>query len=293
MTRDRKEVEVEWTGHALLKLIDTGGYDTTDRRSVRRRHPRAGRARHRRGRRASCSWSTGAPARWPTTTRSPTCCAAPGSPSCSWPTRWTTRATRPALVAFYELGLGEPLALLGRARHGQRRAAGPARRGQPAAVAWRRRGRGRGRAGRDRRWPSSAGPTPASRRCFNAIAGETRTIVSEIAGTTRDAIDSVGELTRPRLPLHRHGRHAQGGQGQRRRVLLLPAQCAEPRPRPRRHHRGRRHDAASASSTSDLPRGHAPRLRHGDRRQQVATSPRPTSTRSPASPRASCASGPR
>ena len=29
VTRDRKEIEVEWTGHRLL-LVDTGGYDTTE-----------------------------------------------------------------------------------------------------------------------------------------------------------------------------------------------------------------------------------------------------------------------
>ncbi|MBE0528159.1 MAG: GTP-binding protein, partial [Thermoleophilia bacterium] len=29
VTRDRKEVEIEWTGHRLL-FVDTGGYDTTE-----------------------------------------------------------------------------------------------------------------------------------------------------------------------------------------------------------------------------------------------------------------------
>ena len=29
VTRDRKEIEIEWTGHRLL-LVDTGGYDTSE-----------------------------------------------------------------------------------------------------------------------------------------------------------------------------------------------------------------------------------------------------------------------
>ena len=264
VTRDRKEIEVEWTGHRLL-LVDTGGYDTTEdapfaghiREQVERAH-RRGRRRPLRPRRP----------RRPAGRRlraSPTCCAAPRCPSSWSPTRSTTRRARRRRRRSTQLGLGEPL--LVSAVHGTGSgelldrscevtgAAARRRRGAEAAPAE--------IAGRHRR--------PAQRRQVVAVQRHRRRDAHHRQRDRRHDARRHRQRRRDRrrpLPLHRHGRHAQGGQGERRRVLLLPAQRPEPGPRARGHHRRRRHHALRRARPLHLHRGHAARLRHGHRRQQ-------------------------
>ena len=160
VTRDRKEIEVEWTGHRLL-LVDTGGYDTTEdapfaghireqvehaidhgrRRALRARRPyRAARRRPRHRRRAA--------ARQGPRGRGGQQDGRPGEHrdgAGDLPAR-ARRAT----------------AVLGRPRHGQRRAARPARRGHRRGA---RRRRGGGRAGRD----AGGHRRPAQRRQVLAV----------------------------------------------------------------------------------------------------------------------------
>jgi GTPase len=184
VTRDRKEIEVEWTGHRLL-LVDTGGYDTTEDA------PFAGHIREQvehaiaaadvvlfvlDGRTGPLADDYGI-ADVLRRTDVPVVVVANKMDDPS------STATAPEI---YGMGLGEPLLfsavhgtgsgeLLDRlvevsgAVAGDDAEAGPAE--TPVAIVGR--------------------PNAGKSSLFNAIAGETRTIVSDIAGTTRDAIDSV------------------------------------------------------------------------------------------------------
>ena len=79
VTRDRKELLVEWSGDAFA-IVDTGGVDAGDVADDAARDRRPGRAR-RSPRPTWCrSWSTPAPASGRATRSSPTSCAAPASP---------------------------------------------------------------------------------------------------------------------------------------------------------------------------------------------------------------------
>ena len=187
VTRDRKEVEVEWTGRRLL-LVDTGGYDTTEDA------PFAGHIREQvehaiaaadvvvfvlDGRTGPLADDHGI-ADVLRRARVPVVVVANKMDDP------TSTATAPEI---YRLGLGEPLLVsavhgtgsgelldrlvevTGAVADGDDLEAAPAE--TPVAIVGR--------------------PNAGKSSLFNAIAGETRTIVSEIAGTTRDAIDSVIE----------------------------------------------------------------------------------------------------
>jgi GTP-binding protein len=186
VTRDRKEVEVEWTGRRML-LVDTGGYDTTTDA------PFAGHVREqvehaiaaadlvlfvldgRAGPLADDHVIADALRR----ARVPVLLVA---------NKMDDPDARAAAPEVYALGLGEPL--LVSALHGTGTgelldhlvAASGAQRGPDAD------------AGPHETPVAIVGhPNAGKSSLFNAIAGETRTIVSDIAGTTRDAIDSVVE----------------------------------------------------------------------------------------------------
>jgi GTP-binding protein len=185
VTRDRKEIEVEWTGHRLL-LIDTGGYDTTEDA------PFAGHIREQvehaiaaadvvlfvlDGRTGPLADDYGI-ADVLRRTDVPVVVAA---------NKMDDPASTATAPEVYALGLGEPLLIsavhgtgsgelldrlveiTGAVKGEDDEEAGPAE--TPVAIVGR--------------------PNAGKSSLFNAIAGETRTIVSEIAGTTRDAIDSV------------------------------------------------------------------------------------------------------
>jgi GTP-binding protein len=185
VTRDRKEIEVEWTGHRLL-LVDTGGYDTTEDA------PFAGHIREQvehaiaaadvvlfvlDGRTGPLADDYGI-ADVLRRSKVPVVVAA---------NKMDDPSSTTTVAEIYQLGLGEPL--LVSAVHGtgsgelldrlvevtgsvpgeDAEEAAPAE--TPVAIVGR--------------------PNAGKSSLFNAIAREKRTIVSEIAGTTRDAIDSV------------------------------------------------------------------------------------------------------
>jgi GTP-binding protein len=187
VTRDRKEIEIEWTGHRLL-LVDTGGYDTTEDA------PFAGHIREQ----VQHAIAAADVVLFVLDGRS-----GPLADDYSI-ADVLRRAKAPVVVVankmddpsststareIYQLGLGEPLLVsavhgtgsgelldhlvevTGAASDAEDEPAGLAE--TPVAIVGR--------------------PNAGKSSLFNAIAGETRTIVSEMAGTTRDAIDSVVE----------------------------------------------------------------------------------------------------
>ena len=185
VTRDRKEIEVEWAGH-LLRLIDTGGYDTSADA------PFAGHVREQ----VELAISTADVVLFVVDGRA-------GPLADDYEIAAALRRARvpvvlvgnkmddPAAVTaapeLYDLGLGEPVPIS--ALHGlgtgdllellvdvagaerlDDEAAAPLAE-IPVAIVGR--------------------PNAGKSSLFNAILGEPRTIVSEIAGTTRDAIDTA------------------------------------------------------------------------------------------------------
>ena len=186
VTRDRKDVEVDWEGR-LMRMVDTGGYDTAEE------SPYAGHIREqvelaidaadvvlfvvdgRAGPLADDFEIAGVLRR----RRVPVVLVA---------NKLDDPAAVSAAQELYQLGLGEPLIVS--ATHGLGTGelldrlveeAGAERPGDaapsdapaeiPVAIVGR--------------------PNAGKSSLFNAIAGEPRTIVSEIAGTTRDAIDTA------------------------------------------------------------------------------------------------------
>ncbi len=187
VTRDRKEIEVEWTGHRLL-LVDTGGYDTTEDA------PFAGHIREQvehaiaaadtvlfvlDGRTGPLADDYGI-ADVLRRTDVPVVVVANKMDDPS------STATAPEI---YQLGLGEPL--LFSAVHGTGSGELLDRLVEVTGAVL---DDGEDEAAPDETPVAIVGrPNAGKSSLFNAIAGETRTIVSEIAGTTRDAIDSVIE----------------------------------------------------------------------------------------------------
>ncbi len=187
VTRDRKEVDVEWEGRHLL-LIDTGGYDTG------LESPLAG---HIRGQvetaiaaadvvlfvldgRAGALADDFEIAEVLRRARVPVVLVA---------NKLDDPAAKSAAPDLYRLGLGEPLLVssvhgLGTGELLDRlvEATGAQRDDEPAEAA----------AGLAEIPVAIVGrPNAGKSSLFNAIVGEPRTIVSEIAGTTRDAIDTA------------------------------------------------------------------------------------------------------
>jgi GTP-binding protein len=186
VTRDRKEIEVEWTGHRLL-LVDTGGYDTTEDA------PFAGHIREQ----VEHAMAAADVVLFVLDGRTGPLADDHGIadvlrrgkvPVVVVANKMDDPASTATAPEIYQLGLGEPLLvsavhgtgsgeLLDRlvevtgAVRGESEEAAPAE--TPVAIVGR--------------------PNAGKSSLFNAIAREKRTIVSEIAGTTRDAIDSVVE----------------------------------------------------------------------------------------------------
>jgi GTP-binding protein len=189
VTRDRKEVEVEWTGHRLL-FVDTGGYDTTEdapfaghiREQVERAIGAADIVLFVLDGRAGPLADDYGIAEVLRRSKVPVIVVA---------NKVDDPAATSVAAEIYALGLGEPLLfsavhglgsgelldrlveVTGAVRGGVEEAAEAALTETPVAIVGR--------------------PNAGKSSLFNAIAGETRTIVSEIAGTTRDSIDSLVE----------------------------------------------------------------------------------------------------
>jgi len=187
VTRDRKEVEVEWTGHRLL-FVDTGGYDTTEdapfaghiREQVERAIGAADVVLFVLDGRAGPLADDYGIAEVLRRANVPVVVVA---------NKVDDPAATSVAADIYALGLGEPLLfsavhglgsgelldrlveVTGAVRGGVEEAAEAALTETPVAIVGR--------------------PNAGKSSLFNAIAGETRTIVSEIAGTTRDSIDSL------------------------------------------------------------------------------------------------------
>ena len=187
VTRDRKEIEVEWTGHRLL-LVDTGGYDTTEdapfaghiREQVERAISSADVVLFVLDGRAGPLTDDYAIADVLRRAKAPVIVVA---------NKMDDPASTATAPEIYALGLGEPM--LFSAVHGTGSGELLDRLVEVSGV-----------VADDREEEAAPAETPVAivgrpnagkSSLFNAIAGETRTIVSEIAGTTRDAIDSVIE----------------------------------------------------------------------------------------------------
>ena len=187
VTRDRKEIEVEWTGHRLL-LVDTGGYDTTEdapfaghiREQVEHAIAAADVVLFVLDGRAGPLTDDYAIADVLRRAKAPTVVVANKMDDPS------STATAPEI---YALGLGEPL--LVSAVHGTGSGELLDRLVEVTGAV---RDDGEVEAASAETPVAIVGrPNAGKSSLFNAIAGETRTIVSELAGTTRDAIDSVIE----------------------------------------------------------------------------------------------------
>jgi GTPase len=196
VTRDRKVIETEWTGRPL-KLIDTGGFDTSDqsllagdiRGQVKAALAEADGAVFVVDGRAGPLSGDHEIADVLRRAKIPTLLVA---------NKVDDPRHEADLVAFFELGLGAPLAvsalhgtgsgdlldeivaLAGRLAAGEGEAGGEADEGVqadehdatiPVAIVGR--------------------PNAGKSSLLNALAGEERVIVSEVAGTTRDAIDTM------------------------------------------------------------------------------------------------------
>ena len=167
--------------------------------------------------------------------------------------RW--RPPTRTLYEFYNLGLGDPIAVSCRPRPRHRRPAGRLLRVLP------RRGGGSGGGGRHQ----GGGHRQAQRGQVlpgqPVSWGRSGSSSANVAGTTRDAVDSYFENEYGKYRLHRHRRHAQKVQGGRRdRAVLRPpghhGHGARRRvPHPHRRQRGR-HRAGHQGGGSG-PRGRA------------------------------------
>jgi GTP-binding protein len=196
VTRDRKVIETEWTGHPL-KLIDTGGFDTSDqsllagdiRSQVKAALDEADGAVFVVDGRAGPLSGDHEIADVLRRAKIPTLLVA---------NKVDDPRHEADLVAFFELGLGEPLAVS--ALHGT--GSGDlldelvALAGRLAAAE----GEAGGEADEDGQADEHddtipvaivGRPNAGKSSLLNALAGEERVIVSEVAGTTRDAIDTM------------------------------------------------------------------------------------------------------
>ena len=272
VTRDRKELDAEWCGHA----VHHGRHRRLAglRRPPRRPGQRPGRAGHRRGRRGAAGGrrdrrghrrghgrGPGAQAlrapgagggqqgrlrpaggrrlgrhgarAWATRGRSAPCTAgAPATCSTTWSAAAPTRRRR---------GSGATPATAG-ASHDRRAPTGISRATRPCPG-----------------WPSWAGPTWASRPCSTGWSATSGRSSTTCPGTTRDAIDTVVETPGGIGVLHRHGRHAaEVADRAGHRVLLRAPGPRRPRPgrhRPAGHRRHRRgHPPGPAAGRADRGR---------------------------------------
>ena len=265
VTRDRKEVEVEWAGRRIA-VVDTGGYDTSEespfaapiREQVEAAVQQAdlvlfvvdGRA----GAVADDHEIAAVLRR-------------AGVPVVLIANKLDDPAQAP-LPELYRLGLGEPVPVSAVHGLGIGDLLDDILEKLPRARSDRR-----GRRGRTHTGPRRHRRPPQRRQVLALQRDRGRAARHRERGGRHDAgRDRHGRRhpARP-LPLHRYRRDAQGGEGQRRRVLRLHPQPAEPRPGPRGRGRRRRHRGPHRARPADRRGDHAPALRHGARGEQDAT----------------------
>jgi len=194
VTRDRKEVEVEWGGRRFV-LVDTGGYDTTPdapfaahvREQVRRAVEEAD---------AVVFVVDGRVGPLADDHEIAAVLRRRGEGVLLVANKMDDPAAAPA-PEVYRLGLGEPLAVS--ALHGTGSGELLDRLlellGEPAAAA------AAGEAGGEVPVAIVGRPNAGKSSLFNAVVGEPRTIVSDVPGTTRDAIDTRVETAHGRFLL--------------------------------------------------------------------------------------------
>ncbi len=261
VTRDRKELRTEWNGRTLT-LIDTGGVDLEDRDTLARQIQDQARAALADADAAVLVVDARAGMR-------------PGDQEMADLLR---RAPLPVLVAankidtvkdlplaaeFHALGLGDPIAVsaaqgLGTGDLLDRVAAlapdAPDEDGDDDAVRLALIGR----------------PNVGKSSLLNRFAGSERVIVSPVAGTTRDAIDlPITFNGRELILVDTAGIRRAGQGGGVARVLHLAALAPRRRARRRRPGGLRRHRRRHHPGPADRRAGHAQRLRHRARAQQV------------------------
>ena len=171
-------------------------------------------------------------------------------------------AGRPTSGSSLALGLGDPWPVERPARPRDRR---PARRGRAPAA---RRPTSTTSTGRrptsdERRgirpWPSSAGPTWASRRCSTGSSATSASVVHDLPGTTRDTIDTVVETDDGPIRfvdtagMRRKSRIDEGTEYYSLVRALQAIDRADVRPARHRRHRGRHRTRTSAWPSGSTP----------------------------------------
>ena len=266
VTRDRKEIEVEWTVTVCCWSTPAASTPTEDA-PVRRPHPRAGRARHRGGRpgpvrrrrphrpsgRRLRDRRRSAPRR---------------RPVCSSPTRSTTRRARAAAPELYELGLGEPLPVS--AVHGTGH----------AATCWTPRG---GRPARRARTTARPDDAPAEIAGGHRRPAQRRQVLALQRHRRRDRAPSSARSPAPRATPSTPSSSTEHGRfrfidtaGMRKAAKVSGVEyysyLRSVQSLDRAHVAIIVVDATMGFGELDLSIGteaHAPQLRHGARRQQV------------------------
>ena len=188
VTRDRKEIVCEWSGRKFL-LVDTGGVDSPTRR--RSRSQIAEQARRAVEEADLVLFVVDAQnGITPGDEEIADILRRSGKPVVLLANKIDDPSRDLAALEFHALGLGDPLARLGRPRPQHRRPARPHRRRARARSGI----PGRAEVGEEAIRVAILGrPNVGKSSLLNAIVGEERVIVSEKPGTTRDAIDTIVE----------------------------------------------------------------------------------------------------
>ncbi len=245
VTRDRVSYDADWNGRQFV-LVDTGGW-APDAKGMAAQIAEQAELADRRGRRGRSSWSTPRSAPRMSTRPWSRCCGAARSRWCSRPTRSTTSAARPKRRRCGTSGS------VSRTRSPPCTAGAAATCWTPS---WRRcrtrRARPRRSSGGPRRVAIVGKPNVGKSSLLNK-AGRTAASGRRQRGRHhRRPGRRTGRGRRQGVPLHRHRRHPEAGQGSvGARVLREPAHPRSHRARRDLRGRGRRERAADRAGPAD------------------------------------------